>query len=98
MIYSAKDFGEHCTVEIVSYSREGYPSTRVYSDDIVEAMDLAEEFYKLNESIVEVCEMVDGRWKLSYIVEPYYGYLKTADDAEETDTLLWLEAPLEFVY
>ena len=83
MLYPAKNFGPHCTVEIVAYSYDEYPKTTVYGDNIVEAMDLAEEFYAASKGIVEVCEMVDGRWKLSYIIEPFWGAIQERESDEE---------------
>lgn len=95
MIIPARNFGADCTVEIVAYGQDGYKATTVYADNILEAMDLAEEFYKLNDSTVEVCEKDGDRWQLSYMIEPYRGWVKDTDRAEQMWTNAWLEGEHE---
>jgi hypothetical protein len=98
MIIPAKNFGPDCTVEIVAYNTDGYKATTVYADNIIEGMELAEEFYKLNDAVVEVCERDNGRWRLSYMIEPYRGWLKDADELHAAETALWAEGSLDLVF
>lgn len=84
MIIPAKNFSnDTCQFEIVAYSYDEYPKTTVYSDNISDAMDMAEAFYVVTEGIVEVSEMVNERWQLSYVIEPFWGYKQPVESDEE---------------
>jgi len=91
MIIEPKDYGPHCTVEIAhwDYNRPDFQKLVLYSDNIVEAMEKADQLYEKSGGLVEVSERDLGRWKVSYVIQQYHGWVKALDEITRQEAEEW---------
>ena len=95
MIYKAKDFNDTCKYEISWY--DAGQIGRVYCDNELEAMEFADALFESNQCSIDMRELNNGRWSLSYCITTYGEWC--AEYTKETleHEYNWFHAPLQFI-